>query len=52
MGICSMFQGIQTYISILYQPGGVGWGGRWEGSDVCIPMADSCCCLTGKNKIL
>ena len=28
----------------LYQ--GVGWGGRWEGdskgSDICVPMADSC----------
>ena len=30
----------------LYQPRGVGWGGRWEGGtkggDICIPMADSC----------
>jgi len=30
----------------LYQPRGVGWGGRWEGGskgeDMCIPMVDSC----------
>ena len=30
----------------LYQPRGVGWGGRWEGPSkgrgICIPMADSC----------
>ena len=30
----------------LYQPRGVGWGGRWDGvqkgEDICIPMADSC----------
>ena len=28
------------------QPGGVGWGGRWEGGSkgrgLCTPMADSC----------
>ena len=27
----------------LYQPRGLGWGGRWEvqkGGDICIPMAD------------
>ena len=39
----------------LYQPRGMGWGGRWErgskGRDICIPMADSCCGLT-ENKIL
>ena len=22
----------------LYQPKGVGWGGRWEGGNICIPM--------------
>ena len=29
----------------LYQPRGLGWGGRWEaqeGGDICTPMADSC----------
>ena len=31
----------------LYQPRGVGWGGRWEGGSkergyIYIPMADSC----------
>ena len=30
----------------LYQPRGVGWGGRGEGcskgGDICIPMAESC----------
>ena len=29
MGICCMAQEIQT--EALYQPKGVGWGGRWEG---------------------
>ena len=30
MGICCMPQ--ETLNRALYQPGGVGWGGRWEGS--------------------
>ena len=38
-----MAQGTQT--EALYQPRGVGWGGRWaggsKGGDICIPMADS-----------
>ena len=42
--ICCMSQEIQT--GALYQPRGVGWGGRREGGskagDTCIPMADSC----------
>ena len=29
MGICCMAQETQT--GVLYQPRGVGWGGRWEG---------------------
>ena len=29
MGICCMSQG--TQVGVLYQPGGVGWGGVWEG---------------------
>ena len=40
----------------LYQPRGVGWGGRWEGGSkggyMCIPMADSCLGLTENSKIL
>ena len=38
----------ETQIGALYQPRGIGWGGRWEGRDVqkrgdiCIPVADSC----------
>ena len=43
MGICRMAQETQT--GALYQPRGVGWGGRWEfqkAGDICIPMADSC----------
>ena len=43
MGICCMAQEAQT--GALYQPRGLGWGGRWEvqkGGDICIPMADSC----------
>ena len=44
MGIQCMPQGIQT--GALYQPRGVGGGGKWEGGSrgrgICIPMADSC----------
>ena len=29
MEICYMTQGTQT--GAVYQPRGVGWGGRWEG---------------------
>ena len=33
----------ETQTGALYQPKGVGWGGRWEGCskgvDICIPMA-------------
>ena len=44
MGICYMAQETQT--GALYQPRGVGWGGRWDGvskggRDICILMADS-----------
>ena len=43
MGIGSMAQ--ETQKGALYQPRGVGRGGRWEGGskgrDMCIPMADS-----------
>ena len=28
MGICCMAQ--ETHTGALYQPRGVGWGGRWE----------------------
>ena len=31
MGICCMAQGMQTG-ALSYQPRGVGWGGRWDGS--------------------
>ena len=55
MGICCMAQETQT--GALYQPRGVGWGGRWEGGTkgrgyIYIPMADSCWGLTEKSKIL
>ena len=43
MGLCYMAQESQT--GALYQPRGVGWGGRWEfqkGGDIGIPMTDSC----------
>ena len=40
---CCMAQ--ETHTGALYQPRGVGWGGRWEGvskgGDVYILMADS-----------
>ena len=43
MGICCMAQ--ETKKGAMYQPGGVGQAGRWEGGskgrDMCIPMADS-----------
>ena len=29
MGLCILSQGTQT--GALYQPRGVGWGGRWKG---------------------
>ena len=36
----------ETQTGTVYQPRGVGWGGRWEGGseggEICIPMADSC----------
>ena len=40
MGTCCMAQETQT--GTLYQPRGVGWGGRWAGDqkgwNICIPM--------------
>ena len=43
MGVCFVTQGTQT--GALYQPRGLGWGGRWEGvqegGDICTPLADS-----------
>ena len=45
-----------TQTEALWQSRRVGWGGRWEevqkGVDMCVPMADSCWCLTENNKIL
>ena len=35
----------ETQTGALYQPRGVGWGGRWEGvsrGDIGILMGDSC----------
>ena len=45
MGMFCVAQETQT--GALYQPRGVGWGGRWEGDSkgrgyIYIPMADSC----------
>ena len=46
---------MSTETQTRFQPGGVGWGERWdgvqEGGDKCIPTADSCWGLT-ENKIL
>ena len=52
MRIHCMIQGAQT--GALWQPGGVGWGRKegQEGGDICIPMADSCCCMAQSNIIL
>ena len=52
MGICCMTQGTPT--GAPYQPRCDGEGdGRevQEGGDVCIPMADSCCCMAEANTI-
>ena len=54
-GNCCMAQETQT--GALYQPRGVGWGGRFKsefqkGGSICIPLADSCWGLTENNKIL
>ena len=46
----------ETQIGAVYQPR--GWNGEGDGrefqkgEDICIPMADLCCCLTEKSKIL
>ena len=52
-GLCRLVQETQT--GALYQPRGVGCGGRWEGGskgrDICTPMADPCRGWT-ENKIL
>ena len=54
MGICCVTQ--QLKAGALYQPRGVGWGGRWEGSsrgkDICMPMADSCWYLAEYCKVI
>ena len=50
MGICCITQGTQT--RALWQPRGVGQGGRWKGGDICIPVADSCGCMAETNTIL
>ena len=50
MGICCMTQ--ESQAEALCQPRGMGGGGRGEGGDICIPMADSCWELTENNKIL
>ena len=45
-------QGTQT--GALYQPRGVGWGGRWEGGSTGRGhmYTYGCCSLTENNKIL
>ena len=54
LGICCVAQETQT--GTLYQPRGVGWGGRREGGSeggaIYVPMADSCRGLTENSKIL
>ena len=51
----------ETQTGALYQTGGTGvegWDEKGDGrqfqkeEDICIPMADSCWCLTENNKIL
>ena len=41
---------------VLWQPRGMGWGGRWEGfqegGDICIPRADSYWCMAETTMIL
>jgi len=50
VGICCITQGIQS--GALWQPRGVGLGGRWEGGNICIPMADPRWCMAETNTIL
>ena len=54
VGICSMTHGIQT--GALWQSGGVGWEGRWEGvlegKGMGVPVDDSCWCMTENHRIL
>ena len=40
MGICRVTQKTQT--GALGQSRRLGWGGRWEGGDTGVSMADSC----------
>ena len=44
----------ETQTEVLYQPRGVEWREKEveKGGDICIPMGDSCWCLTENNKIL
>ena len=54
MGICCVTQVTQP--DSLWQPRGVGKGGRWEGfqegGDTCILVADSCWYVAEANPVL
>ena len=54
MGSCCVAQGAQP--GGVWQPGGMGWGGRWErvqeGGDMCIHMAVSCWCMAETDTTL
>ena len=30
----------------------MGWGGRWEGGDICVPMPDLCWCMAETNNVI
>ena len=47
MGSCFMTQGAQPGEGGTGWAGRMGWGrgGRWEGGAVCVPAADSGCCM-------
>ena len=42
----------ETKAGNLWLSRGVGWGERWEGGDIYIPVVDSCWCIAETIKIL
>ena len=53
MGSCFVAQGQPGAV---WQPGGVGWGGTWEGIQeggaMCLHIAISCWCMAETNTTL
>ena len=47
--LCVFLHIFPFFSGTLWQPRGVEWGGRWDAGDICIPVADSCWCMTETN---